>query len=117
MAYNSGMLNQSVIVRNRKHTVDGEILDAVGEFGVNSGGVAYDVAGCIWANVTWSKGVKSIREGALDAYDTIMVRCRWTPLLSRESRLAIDGTTYIIQSFHADKRENTIQITAIEMTI
>lgn len=117
MAYSSGILNQRVVVRNRAHTVNGEIVDAAGEFGMNSAGVVYEVAGCVWANVTWSRGVKSIREGALDAYDTIMVRCRWTPILTRESRLEIDGATYIIQSFHADRKENTIQVTAQEMTI
>ena len=58
---------------------------------------------------------KSLREGALDAYDTVMIRMRWTPTVSRDSRLQHDGVTYQIQSLHRDYQSNIVQITATEI--
>ena len=75
----------------------------------------YEDAGCVWANVTWSKGVKALHEGALDAYDTVLIRMLWNKLVRRDSQLVYDGVTYQIQSFHADRQDNTIQITATEI--
>ena len=76
---------------------------------------SYQCAGIVWASVTWSKGVKSLREGVLDAYDTVMIRMRWNNFTTRDSLLIYDGITYQILSFHADKQENEIQITACEL--
>ena len=69
----------------------------------------------VWADLTWSKGVKSLREGALDAYDTVIIRMRYNQIVTRDSLLVHDGRTYQIQSFHRDQRENIVQITAVEM--
>lgn len=76
----------------------------------------YEPACTVWADVTWSKGVKSLREGSLDAYDTVLIRMRWNNIVTRESQLECEGKTYQIQSLHADKQENIVQITATEMT-
>ena len=76
----------------------------------------YEQVACVHADVTWSKGVKSLREGALDAYDTVLIRMRWNNIVTRESLLECDGVRYQIQSLHADKQENIVQITATEMT-
>ncbi len=65
--------------------------------------------------MTWNKGVKALREGALDAYDTVLIRMRWNNIVTRDSRLQCDGVTYQIQSLHADRQDNTIQITATEV--
>lgn len=73
-----------------------------------------DVA-TVWANITFSKGVKSLKEGALDAYDTVIVRMRYNNIVSRDSLLVHDGTVYQITSFHRDFQENIIQITATEI--
>lgn len=105
MGYSTGLLNHRIMILNK-------VLPAQGEFGETT---QYVVQSCVWANVTWSKGVKALREGALDAYDTIMVRMRYNTVVSRDSRLLIDGVTYQIQSLHADRQENTIQITATEV--
>ena len=105
MAYSTGLLKHRVKILNK-------VLPTQGEFGETT---QYEVKSCVWASVTWSKGVKALREGALDAYDTIMVRMRYNTVVSRESRLLIDGVTYQIQSLHADQQENTIQITATEV--
>ncbi len=105
MAYSTGLLNRRIMILNK-------VLPTQGEFGDTT---QYEVKSCVWAQVTWSKGVKALREGALDAYDTIMVRMRYNTVVSRDSRLLIDGLTYQIQSLHRDRQENTIQITATEV--
>ena len=65
--------------------------------------------------MTWKKGQKALNEGALDAYDTVLIRMRYNNVVTRDSRLQSGGVTYQIQSLHADKQENTIQITAMEI--
>ena len=75
----------------------------------------YEQVACVHANLTWNKGVKSLREGALDAYDTVMFRMRWNNIVDRDCLLECEGVTYQIQSLHADRYENTIQITATEI--
>ena len=75
----------------------------------------YEQVACVHANMTWNKGVKSLREGALDAYDTVMFRMRWNNIVDRDCLLECEGVTYQIQSLHADRYENTIQITATEI--
>lgn len=105
MAYSTGILNRRVMIL-------GKVTPTQAGFGETT---AYDVKSCVWANVTWSKGVKALREGALDAYDTIMVRMRYNSIVTRDSRLLIDGVTYQIQSLHADIPQNIVQITATEV--
>lgn len=105
MAYSTGLLNDRVKILNK-------VRPMRGDFGATT---RYAEAAEVWAGVTWNKGVKSLREGALDAYDTIMVRMRYNTVVSRESRLEHDGVTYQIQSLHRDRQDNTIQITATEV--
>ena len=75
----------------------------------------FEAAGCVWADVTWKKGQKALNEGALDSMDTVMIRMRWNATVTRDCQLEFEGVTYQIQSMHADRRENTIQIIATEM--
>ena len=103
MAYTSGLLKYRVTILNT------QVASGFGET------TSYQPVATVWADVTWSKGVKALREGALDAYDTIMVRMRYNTVVSRDSRLLIDGVTYQIQSLHRDYQDNTIQITATEV--
>lgn len=103
MAYTSGLLKYRVTILNK------QVATGFGET------TSYQPAATVWADVTWNKGVKALREGALDAYDTVMIRMRWNNIVTRDSRLQCDGVTYQIQSFHADRQDNTIQITATEI--
>lgn len=98
-------MNKRVLIRNKKSPTEQTFGDTT----------EYEDAGCVWANVTWSKGVKALHEGALDAYDTVLIRMRWNTLVNRESQLVYDGVTYQIMSLHADRQDNTIQITATEI--
>lgn len=103
MAYQSGFLHNRVTIWNKVVSTG---------FGDTT---SWQDVGTVWANVTFSRGVKSLREGALDAYDTVIIRMRYNKIVSRDSLLVHDGRTYQIQSFHRDLRENIVQITAVEM--
>lgn len=103
MAYTSDILKYRVIILNKKVVTD---------FGETT---QYEAAACVHADVTWKKGQKALNEGALDAQDTVMIRMRWNNIVTRNSRLECEGMTYQIQSLHADRQNNTIQITATEI--
>ncbi len=103
MSYQSGFLHTRVTIRNKVTTA---------AFGETTG---YQDVATVWANVSFSKGMKALHEGALDAYDTVIVRMRYNTIVSRDSHLVHDEKEYQIQSFHRDHRENIIQITAVEI--
>ena len=103
MSYQSGFLHQRVTIKNKQVATT---------FGDTTG---YVEAGTVWANVSFSKGMKALHEGALDAYDTVIIRMRYNTIVSRDSHLVYDGKEYQIQSFHRDYQENIIQITATEI--
>ena len=103
MPYTSDILQYIVTVLN-KQTATG--------FGETT---TYSPVGCVHADITWKKGQKALNEGALDAQDTVLIRMRWNNIVKRDSRLQYDGVTYQIQSFHPDRRDDTIQITATEL--
>lgn len=96
----------------REHRV--KILNKVvsSQFGETTG---YDEVATVYAAMTFNKGVKSLREGALDAYDTVMFRMNWNDIVTRDSHLVCDGKEYQIQSLNSNRRENHIQITATEI--
>ena len=103
MSYSSDILRYRVTILNK------QVASGFGET------TSYQPAACVSADVTWSKGAKALREGALDAYDTVLIRMRYNDVVTRDSRLQHGGVTYQIQSLHADRQENTIQITATEI--
>ena len=103
MSYQSGFIHNRVTIKNK--------VVATG-FGETTG---YQIVGTVWANVSFSKGMKALHEGALDAYDTVIVRMRYNRIVNRDSHLVHDGREYQIQSFHRDYRENIVQITAVEI--
>ena len=87
---------------------------AADSFGAG-GSVTWTEVGQVWANVTWSRGVKAMREGALDAYDVVMIRMRWRDDITRDWRIAHQGKTYEIESLHSSREKNEVQITAHEV--
>jgi hypothetical protein len=107
MGYSSGMLNKRVTVAKRA-------ADQGSDFG-KQGSPKYEILGKYWMGETFNKGVKAMREGALDAYDTVMFRCRFIKQLDRWCLLRYNGKWYQITSFNEDYQENQIQITATEM--
>ena len=68
-----------------------------------------------WCKHDWTRGLKAMHEGALDAYDTVMFRMDFDPAIDRWCLLQFDGKWYQIQSLNGSYHENKLQITAIEM--
>jgi len=107
MSYSTGMMNKRV-------TVAKPVADKTATFG-KSGQPKYELLGTFWMGETFNKGVKAMREGALDAYDTVMFRCRYIKQLDRRCLLKYRGKWYQITSFNDDYQDNQIQITATEL--
>ena len=107
MAYSTGMMKYRVQVAKRA-------TDESATFG-KSGHPKYEILGTFWMGETFNKGVKAMREGALDAYDTVMFRCRYNKQLDRWCLLRYNGKWYQITSFQEDYQENQIQMLATEL--
>ena len=107
MGYSTGMMKYRVQVAKRA-------TDESATFG-KSGQPKYEILGTFWMGETFNKGVKAMHEGALDAYDTVMFRCRFIKQLDRWCLLKFKGKWYKITSFNDDYQDNQIQITATEL--
>ena len=107
MAYSSGMLNKRIVIAKRAN-------DQEPTFG-KQGQPRYAIIGEFWAAADFSRGTKALREGAMDAYDTMMFRLRYTDQIDRWCLIQYEGKWYNIQSFNPAKQDNQIQITAQEM--
>lgn len=66
--------------------------------------------------VTWQKGARRLLEGDTTLYDTIIVRMRYTEAINDRCRFLWKGRYYEIESLYADYKENTVQITAHEVS-
>ena len=71
MAYSSGMLRHRITILNRSDA-------PASKFGKDSLGTAWTNDGTVWASVDFVKGLRAMREGAIDVYGIVMVRCRYT---------------------------------------
>ena len=105
MGYSASILRWHVAILKKKEPAE----KAFGEK------TEYEQVACVHADVTWKKGQKSLNEGALDSIDTVLIRMRWNNIITRDCLLECEGVTYQIQSLHADRMEDTIQITATEI--
>ena len=99
---------------NKRVTVARRASDEGASFG-KSGQPKYEILGTFWMGETFNKGVKAMREGALDAYDTVMFRCRFNKDIDRWCLLQYRGKWYQITSFNEDYQENQIQMLATEL--
>ena len=68
-----------------------------------------------WASEKFDKGMKSLREGALDSYNTIMFRMRFVAGMDEWCLIQFQGKWYQITSFNESYRNNEIQVTAVRM--
>ena len=108
MGYSSGMMNKRIKIAKRVDSTGGD-------FGRSSGGQKYTMLGEFWASEKFDKGMKSLREGAVDAYDTVMFRMRFNADIDRWCLIQYQGKWFQIQSCNEDYQTNEIQITAREM--
>ena len=100
---------------NKRVKIAKRVESEGGDFGRKSGGQKYTLLGEFWAAESFNKGVKSLREGAVDAYDTVMFRMRFNADIDRWCLIQYHGKWYQIQSCNEDYQTNEIQITAKEM--
>lgn len=101
------MLRHRILVQNRKAAVQSK-------FGIDSNGPEWEDTCCLWAAVDFVKGLRAMREGAIDVYGIVMVRTRWTNQITERSRIVYEGKTYQIlgETFHSDRQTNSIQFNA-----
>lgn len=105
--YSSGLRRDRITILNRAQ-------ETVGRFGIDSDGVQWQTGPTVWASVTWTKGMRALNQGAIDCYGIVMVRLNYTTAISARSRIIYDNDTYRVlpETFHADRRQNTIQFNA-----
>lgn len=106
MGYSTGMMNKRVTVARRCEK-DEKTFGRTGQ-------PKYELLGTFWMGETFTKGVKAMHDGALDAYDTVMFRCRYNKDFDKWCLLQYQGKWYQITSFNADYQDNQIQMTAVE---
>lgn len=107
MSYSTGMLNKRIQIYRRASEQEST-------FG-KSGQPKYELVGTFWAAESHTKGMKAMHEGAMDAYDKVMFRLRYTPCIDRWCLILFRGRWYQIQEFFDDPQANTIQIISQEM--
>ena len=107
MRYSSGMMNKRVTIAQRAT----ETNDNFGK----SGQPKYKILGDFWAEEKFNRGSKSLREGALDAYDVVMFRMDYNGCIDRWCLIKYQNRWYQILSFNSDYQNNNIQITAQEL--
>jgi hypothetical protein len=102
-------------MRDHRVTILNKVQSSERQFGEKTG---YRRDGSLWSSYEFSKGTRALREGALDAYDSVIFRMNFSANVSitRESLIECDGKVYQVQSLNSDKHENKIIIRATEMT-
>ena len=104
-------------MRNHRITILNKVAPAEKAFGEKTG---YRREGSIQSSYEFNKGTKALREGALDAYDSVIFRLNFSgnvaKKITRESLIEMHGKIYQVQSLNADYHENKIIIRATEMT-
>lgn len=109
MAYQSGFVEDRIKVMNKV------IPPAGTAFGQKT---TYEYAGEVYARFSFNRGMKALNEGALDNYNTVMIRMRYLDnidIVHRDSIFVYDGISYQVKSYFAHRRTDTIQITATEI--
>jgi hypothetical protein len=108
--FNSGMRNHRVTVLNK-------VALAEKAFGEKTG---YKRDGSLYSSYEFSKGAKALRDGTLDAYNSVIFRMNFSgsaaSKITRESLIEMHGKVYQILSLNEDHHDNKIIILATEMT-
>ena len=104
-------------MRNHRITILNKVAPSEKAFGEKTG---YKRDGSLNSSYEFNKGTKALRDGSLDAYDTVIFRLNFSgnaaKTITRESLIEMNGKIYQIQSLNADHQENKIIIRATEMT-
>lgn len=105
MSYQRGFLRDRITLWNptRKDS----------EYG--AGYIKYTPMAKVWANVSFVKGQRAMRNGEIDVYQTVMVRLDCHAMLTKRTRIEYDGRFWIIDSFNRDLGKNECQLTMFEI--
>ncbi len=110
--YSAGMRKDRIVILNRKKA-------QTSDFGIDGNGIEWEESDFLWADVSWTKGMRAQNAGAIDVYGIIAVRmnydagmCRGISMRSRVKDS--EGITYQIlpETYHPDRQENTIEFRA-----
>lgn len=106
------MLRHRITVQNRRDAT-------AGRFGLDSTGPEWEDGDTLWASVDFVRGMRTMREGAIDVYGIVMVRCRYTDEINERSRIVYNGKTYQIlgETLHIDKQDNIVQFNAQQLDV
>ena len=80
-----------------------------------AGYIKYTPMAKVWANVSFVKGQRAMRNGEVDVYQTVMVRLDCHAMLTKRTRIEYDGRFWIIDSFNRDLGKNECQLTMFEI--
>ncbi len=104
-------------MRNHRITILNKVQSSGRAFGEKTG---YQREGSIFSSYEFTKGTRALREGSLDAYDSVMFRLNFSgnvaKKITRESLIEMHGKIYQVQSLNEDYHDNKIIIRATEMT-
>ena len=91
-----------------------EVVPSTDTFGDTT---SYRRAGKVFSSYKFNKGTKALREGALDAYNTVLFQLNFSSNINitRDCLIEFRGKIYQIQSMNDDYQANKIVITATEM--
>jgi SPP1 family predicted phage head-tail adaptor len=91
-----------------------EVVQSENTFGTTT---SYRRAGKVFAAYKFNKGAKALREGALDAYNTVMFQLNFSSNINitRNCLVEFRDKIFQIQSLNDDYQANKIVITATEM--
>ena len=100
-------MRHRIMVQNRRAA-------ATSRWGLDGSGSEWDDVAILWAAVDYVRGVRAMRDGALDVYGVIMVRTRYCSAINERSRIVYEGRTYQVlgETLHVDKQANTVQVQA-----
>ena len=110
--YSSGMLKDRIMILNRTKA-------KTSDFGIDGNGIEWEESGCVWCNISWTKGMGAQNAGALDVYSVIVIRMRYDAgkcngITNRSRVRDEEGITYQIlpDTYHPDRQGNTIEFRA-----
>jgi len=110
--YSAGMRDTCITILNRTKAESSE-------YGIDGEGIEWEETGCVWANVSWAKGMRAQNAGSLDAYTAVNIRMNYDEGkcngINMRSRIRDDeGITYQIlpDTYHPDRKGNTIEFRA-----
>ena len=107
MGYSSDILEDWIEILRRVRTE--------GKLSKNSGGIVFEPIDCFYAQVKFNRGMKAIREAALDGTYDVVIRMRYDERVNRNCYVYHDGVMYMVVDCKRHERDNIIQMKAVEV--